>query len=140
MTSGTTASRFFNKYYFCLWWGLRNLSSLGQNLFTSEYIGEISFAFVIVILGLVLFALLIGNMQMYLQSTTMRLEEWRVRRIDTEQWMHHRQLPRDLKQSVRRYDQYRWVATRGVDEEAILKDLPMDLRREIKHHLYLDLV
>ncbi|XP_030927813.1 protein CNGC15b-like isoform X1 [Quercus lobata] len=140
VTSGTTSSRFFNKYYFCLWWGLRNLSSLGQNLFTSAYIGEISFAFVIVILGLVLFALLIGNMQMYLQSTTIRLEEWRARRTDTEQWMHHRQLPRDLKQSVRRYDQYRWVATRGVDEEAILKDLPMDLRREIKRHLCLDLV
>ena len=32
------------------------------------------------------------------------------------------------------------VATRGVDEEAILKDLPMDLRREIKRHLCLDLV
>ncbi|KAF3965901.1 hypothetical protein CMV_009952 [Castanea mollissima] len=63
VTSGTTASRFFNKYYFCLWWGLRNLSSLRQNLVTSAYIGEISFAFVVVILGLVLFALLIGNMQ-----------------------------------------------------------------------------
>lgn len=25
VTSGTTASRFFNKYYFCVWWGLRNL-------------------------------------------------------------------------------------------------------------------
>ena len=77
---------------------------------------------------------------MYLQSTTMRLEEWRARRTDTEQWMHHRQLPCDLKQSVRRYDQYRWVATQGVDEEAIPKDLPMDLRREIKRHLCLDLV
>ena len=32
------------------------------------------------------------------------------------------------------------VATRGVDEEAILKHLPMDLRREVKPHLCLDLV
>lgn len=80
------------------------------------------------------------HQQMYLQSTTMRLEEWRIRRTDTEQWMHHRQLPHDLKQRVRRYDQYRWVATRGVDEEAILKDLPMDIRRDIKRHLCLDLV
>ncbi|KAK4833586.1 hypothetical protein QYF36_007712 [Acer negundo] len=54
--------------------------------------------------------------------------------------MSHRQLRHELKQSVRRYDQYRWVATRGVDEEAILKDLPMDLRRDIKRHLCLDLV
>lgn len=78
--------------------------------------------------------------QAYLQSSTARLEEWRVRRIDTEKWMHHRQLPHEMKQRVRSYDLYRWVTTRGVDEEAILKGLPPDLRRDIKHHLCLDLV
>ncbi|XVF55474.1 hypothetical protein PTKIN_Ptkin06aG0039000 [Pterospermum kingtungense] len=140
MNFGVTSEGFFKKYFYCLWWGLRNLSSLGQGLFTSTFVGEIIFAIIIAIVGLVLFALLIGNMQTYLQSTTVRLEEWRIRRTDTEQWMHHRQLPHELKQSVRRYDQYKWVATRGVDEEAILKSLPMDLRRDIKRHLCLDLV
>ncbi|KAL1549429.1 putative cyclic nucleotide-gated ion channel 15 [Salvia divinorum] len=133
-------SSFPNKYSYCFWWGLRNLSSLGQNLLTTSYIGEINFAIAIAILGLVLFALLIGNMQAYLQSSTARLEEWRVRRIDTEQWMRHRLLPHEMKQRVRSYDLYRWVTTRGVDEEAILKGLPPDLRRDIKHHLCLDLV
>ncbi|XP_042049926.1 protein CNGC15b-like [Salvia splendens] len=133
-------SSFPTKYSYCFWWGLRNLSSLGQNLLTTSYIGEINFAIAIAILGLVLFALLIGNMQAYLQSSTARLEEWRVRRIDTEKWMHHRQLPHEMKQRVRSYDLYRWVTTRGVDEEAILKGLPPDLRRDIKHHLCLDLV
>lgn len=83
-------SSFLSKYFYCLWWGLRNLryichdplyiclnpvsssvseliirfrSSIGQNLITSTYVGEISFAIIIAILGLVLFALLIGNMQ-----------------------------------------------------------------------------
>ncbi|XP_057422696.1 protein CNGC15a-like [Lotus japonicus] len=135
-----TSSKFFNKYCYCLWWGLRNLSSVGQNLITSTHVAEINFAVIVAILGLVLFALLIGNMQTYLQSTTMRLEEWRIRRTDTERWMHHRQLPGYLKQSVRRHDQFRWVATRGVDEEAILRDLPADLRRDIKRHLCLNLV
>ncbi|XP_048234253.1 protein CNGC15b isoform X2 [Ricinus communis] len=140
LTFGVTTSTFFRKYFYCLWWGLKNLSSLGQNLSTSTYVGEITFAIVIATLGLVLFALLIGNMQRYLQSTTVRLEEWRIRRTDTEQWMHHRQLPTELRLSVRKYDQYKWVATRGVDEEALLKGLPLDLRRDIKRHLCLDLV
>ncbi|KAG6417895.1 hypothetical protein SASPL_120092 [Salvia splendens] len=135
-----TSASFFNKYFYCLWWGLKNLSSLGQNLATSTYVGEISFAIIMATLGLVLFALLIGNMQTYLQSTTVRLEEWRIRRTDTEQWMHHRQLPQELRQSVRKYDQYKWVATRGVDEEVLLKGLPLDLRRDIKRHLCYDLV
>ncbi|KAI3852933.1 hypothetical protein MKW92_007198 [Papaver armeniacum] len=136
----TTSSPFFEKYFYCLWWGLKNLSCLGQNLLTSTYVGEICFAIVIAILGLVLFGLLIGNMQTYLQSTTIRLEEWRIKRRDTEQWMRHRQLPKELRECVRRYNQYKWVATRGVDEEYLLKGLPMDLRRDIKRHLCLDLV
>ncbi|KAL3839663.1 hypothetical protein ACJIZ3_024254 [Penstemon smallii] len=140
LTYRVAMSSFLNKYSYCLWWGLRNLSSIGQNLLTSTYIGEITFAIIIAMIGLLLFALLIGNMQTYLQSTTARLEEWRVRRTDTEQWMHHRQLPHELKERVRRFDLYKWVTTRGVDEETILKGLPLDLRRDIKHHLCLDLV
>lgn len=77
---------------------------------------------------------------MYLQSTTMRLEEWRIRRRDTERWMHHRQLPREVKERVRRYEQFRWVTTGGVEEESIVRELPADLRREIKRHLCLNLV
>lgn len=54
--------------------------------------------------------------------------------------MRHRQLPEDLRQRVRRFVQYKWLATRGVDEETILRGLPADLRRDIQCHLCLDLV
>ncbi|KAJ4959039.1 hypothetical protein NE237_026150 [Protea cynaroides] len=133
-------STFVEKYFYCLWWGLQVLSSYGQTLVTSTYIGENIFAILIVILGLVLFAHLIGNMQTYLQSLSTRLEEWRLKRRDTEEWMRHRQLPQDLQERVRRFIQYKWLATRGVDEEAILCALPTDLRRDIQRHLCLDLV
>jgi cyclic nucleotide gated channel len=140
VTENVVFSNFIEKYFYCLWWGLQNLSSYGQNLSTSTFIGETSFAILIAILGLVLFAHLIGNMQTYLQSLTVRLEEWRLKRRDTEEWMRHRQLPEDLRQRVRRFVQYKWLATRGVDEEAILQGLPADLRRDIQCHLSLDLV
>ncbi|XP_024996393.1 probable cyclic nucleotide-gated ion channel 14 [Cynara cardunculus var. scolymus] len=140
VAKGVVSSNFFEKYFYCLWWGLQNLSSYGQNLSTSTFIGETSFAILIAIMGLVLFAHLIGNMQTYLQSITVRLEEWRLRRRDTEEWMRHRQLPSDLQERVRKFVQYKWLATRGVDEESILHALPTDLRRDIQRHLCLDLV
>ncbi|XP_056166312.1 cyclic nucleotide-gated ion channel 17-like [Syzygium oleosum] len=140
MTKNVVSSNFVERYCYCLWWGLQQLSSYGQNLSTSMFIGETSFAILIAILGLVLFAHLIGNMQTYLQSLTVRLEEWRLKRRDTEEWMRHRQLPEDLKQRVRRFGQYKWLATKGVDEESILRGLPADLRRDIQRHLCLDLV
>lgn len=71
---------------------------------------------------------------------TVRLEEWRIKKRDTEEWMRHRQLPQDLQDRIRRFVQYKWLATRGVDEEAILQSLPIDLRREIQRHLCLNLV
>lgn len=71
---------------------------------------------------------------------TVRLEEWRVKRRDTEEWMRHRQLPPDLQERIHRFEQYKWLATRGVNEENILSWLPLDLRREIQRHLCLGLV
>jgi cyclic nucleotide gated channel len=64
LKSGVVESHdFWKKFFYCFWWGLRNLSALGQNLQTSKFVGEIIFAISICISGLVLFALLIGNMQ-----------------------------------------------------------------------------
>ncbi|XP_058755297.1 probable cyclic nucleotide-gated ion channel 5 [Vicia villosa] len=141
LKSGIVSSnKFLSKYCYCLWWGLQNLSTLGQGLQTSTYVGEVIFSIALAIAGLILFALLIGNMQTYLQSLTIRLEEMRVKRRDSEQWMHHRLLPQELRERVRRYDQYKWLATRGVDEENLVQSLPKDLQRDIKRHLCLALV
>nr|POE66688.1 putative cyclic nucleotide-gated ion channel 8 [Quercus suber] len=115
-------------------------STLGQGLETSTYPGEVLFSILIAISGLLLFALLIGNMQTYIQSLTVRVEEMRIKRRDSEQWMHHHLLPQDLRERVRRYDQYKWLETRGVDEESLVQSLPKDLRRDIKRHLCLNLV
>ncbi|XVF80224.1 hypothetical protein PTKIN_Ptkin15bG0054000 [Pterospermum kingtungense] len=141
LESGVVETRDFpEKFFYCFWWGLRNLSSLGQNLKTSTYIWEIFFAISISIAGLVLFSLLIGNMQKYLQSTGVRIEEMRVKRQDEEQWMSHRMLPENLRERIRRYEQYKWQETRGVEEEMLISNLPKDLRRDIKRHLCLDLL
>ncbi|KAM3685058.1 hypothetical protein ACB098_11G091600 [Castanea mollissima] len=134
------STRFRVKLSYCFWWGFRNLSSAGQNLQTSTFIGEIVFAVGISTFGLVLFSLLIGNMQRYLQSTTMRVEEMRVQRTDAEQWMSHRMLPEELRARVRRYLQYKWQLTRGVEEENLLQSLPKDLKRDITRHLCLNLL
>ncbi|KAG4914110.1 hypothetical protein JHK86_054543 [Glycine max] len=141
------------KFFYCFWWGLRNLSSLGQNLKTSINVIEIAFAIFIAIVGLVLYSLLIGNMQKYLHQYTQSKnfieekkrnfieEKKRVkRRHEIELWMSHRMLPEDLKQRIRRFEHYKWQENSGVDEEALIRNLPKDLRRDTKRHLCLALV
>ncbi|XP_071728409.1 protein CNGC15b-like [Rutidosis leptorrhynchoides] len=134
------SSNFYQKYSYCLWWGLRGLSSAGQELQSSPFPAETHFCILIAITGLILFALLIGNMQQYLESRTKRLEEYRVKRMDTEQWMHHRHLPYELRERVRKHDLYKWITTRGVDEQEILRALPLDIRRDIKRYVCAELV
>lgn len=64
----------------------------------------------------------------------------RVKRRDAEQWMSHRMLPENLRERIRRYEQYKWLETRGVEEDNLVQNLPKDLRRDIKRHLCLKLL
>jgi cyclic nucleotide gated channel len=64
----------------------------------------------------------------------------RIKRRDAEQWMCHRMLPEYLKERIQRYEQYKWQENRGVEEENLIRNLPKDLRRDIKRHLCLDLL
>ncbi|KAG8070814.1 hypothetical protein GUJ93_ZPchr0006g45162 [Zizania palustris] len=66
---------------------------------TSTYPAEVLFSIIaICVVGLILFALLIGNMQTYLQSVA---EEMRVKKSDVAQWMHHHALPSQIRERVR---------------------------------------
>ncbi|KAG0609672.1 hypothetical protein M758_7G005300 [Ceratodon purpureus] len=140
INNNIASAGFLTRYLYSLWLGLLALSSLTQTLSVSSFEWEIIFDILIIIAGLLLFAFLIGNMQTYLQSLTLRLEEMRVKRRDSEQWMQHRNLPNEIMARVRRYEQYKWVATGGVNEESLVQSLPSDLRRDIKRHLCLNLV
>ncbi|PRQ48121.1 putative Ion transport domain-containing protein [Rosa chinensis] len=78
---------------YCFWWGLQNLSSLGQGLKTSTYVWEIYFSTFISISGLLSFAFLIGNVQAYLLSEVagseerrVRVKEMRLKRREMESW------------------------------------------------------
>ncbi|XXG58366.1 hypothetical protein AAC387_Pa04g0690 [Persea americana] len=140
LTKHVPSTNFNDKYFYSLWWGLQQFCSYGQNLTTSTYIGETTFTILFTVIGLIFFAHLIGTMQKYLHSFSVRFEEWRLKRRDSEEWMKHRQLPQDLQERVRRFIHYKWLATRGVDEESILRALPPDLRRDIQRHLCLNLI
>lgn len=59
-----------------------------------------------------------------------------LRRRDVEQWMSHRRLPENLRRNVREAERYNWAATRGVNEEMLLENLPEDLQIDIRRHLF----
>ncbi|KAI4355222.1 hypothetical protein L6164_004013 [Bauhinia variegata] len=133
-----SSTKFLLKFFYCLWWGLRNISSLGSNLQTSTNIWELLFAFFISVFGLFFFAVIIGNIQRYLQSRIVR-EEKMVKSKAIERSMSHRKLPYSLRASIRQHERYKWQDNLGVDEETLIRNLPEALRTDIKRRLCLAL-
>lgn len=78
--------------------------------------------------------------QIYLQSKTIRSEEMRLKVREIEQRMPFQKLSGNLQQQIKKYQQYVWRETKGVDVENLISNLPRDLRRNIKRELCLDLL
>ncbi|PNX71866.1 cyclic nucleotide-gated cation channel protein, partial [Trifolium pratense] len=115
---------------------MQQISTLAGNQIPSYFVWEVLFTMSIIGLGLLLFALLIGNIQNFLQALGRRRLEMQLRGRDVEQWMSHRRLPEDLKRRVRQAERYSWAATRGVPEKMVLENLPEDLQTDIRRHLF----
>ncbi|KAL0899871.1 hypothetical protein Bca101_083832 [Brassica carinata] len=132
----TTEPNIFTRFSFSLFWGFQQISTLAGNQTPSYSWGEVYFTMGIIGLGLLLFARLIGNMHNFLQALDRRRMEMMLRRRDVEQWMSHRLLPENIRKRVREAERFNWAATRGVNEELIFENMPDDLQRDIKRHLF----
>ncbi|KAH7673464.1 cyclic nucleotide gated channel protein [Dioscorea alata] len=128
------------KVLYPIFWGLMTLSTFGNCLEPTSHWLEVIFSIVIVLSGLMLFTLLIGNIQVFLHAVMARKRKMQLRCRDMEWWMKRRQLPSRLRQRVRQYERQRWATLRGENEMEIIGDFPVGLRRGIKRYLCIDLI
>nr|XP_043631320.1 probable cyclic nucleotide-gated ion channel 20, chloroplastic [Erigeron canadensis] len=132
----TAESSIIRRYIYSFFWGFQQISTMAGNLVPSYFEGEVIFTIIIVGLGLLLFAVLFVKMQSFLQALGRRELEMSLRRRDLEQWMNRRHLPMHLRIKVRQSEEYNWASTQGVNEENLMENLPEDLQRDIRHHLF----
>ncbi|KAG8366935.1 hypothetical protein BUALT_Bualt16G0019900 [Buddleja alternifolia] len=128
------------KILYPIFWGLMTLSTFGNDLEPTSHWLEVMFSICTVLSGLMLFTLLIGNIQVFLHAVMAKKRRMQLRCRDMEWWMRRRQLPSQLRQRVRRYERQRWAFMGGDDEMELIQDLPEGLRRDIKRFLCLDLI
>ncbi|KAI5665696.1 hypothetical protein M9H77_15549 [Catharanthus roseus] len=128
------------KILYPIFWGLMSLSTFGNDLEPTSHWLEVIFSICIVLSGLMLFTLLIGNIQVFLHAVMARKRKMQLRCRDMEWWMRRRQLPSQLRQRVHHYERQSWRTMGGEDEMELIKDLPEGLRRDIKRFLCLDLI
>ncbi|TYI30858.1 hypothetical protein ES332_A05G416100v1 [Gossypium tomentosum] len=128
------------KILYPIFWGLMTLSTFGNILEPTSNWLEVIFSICLVLAGLLLFTLLIGNIQVFLHAVMAKKRQMQLRCRDMEWWMKRRQLPSCLRQRVRRFEHQKWATLGGEDEMELIKDLPEGLRRDIKRYLCLDLI
>ncbi|KAF7820498.1 cyclic nucleotide-gated ion channel 2 [Senna tora] len=128
------------KILYPIFWGLMALSTFGNDLEPTSHWLEVIFSICTVLSGLLLFTLLIGNIQVFLHAVMAKKRKMQLRCRDMEWWMRRRQLPSCLRQRVRHFERHRWAAMGGEDELQLIKDLPEGLRRDIKRYLCIDLI
>ncbi|XP_057524663.1 cyclic nucleotide-gated ion channel 2-like isoform X2 [Amaranthus tricolor] len=128
------------KIFYPISWGLFQLSTFGNNLTPTSQWAEVLFCMCLVLGGLMLFTLLIGNIQVFLHTVMAKKRRMQLRCRDMEWWMRRRQLPSRLRHRVRHFERQSWLTTGGVNEMELIKDLPEGLRRDIKRYLCLDLM
>ncbi|XP_074338812.1 putative cyclic nucleotide-gated ion channel 20, chloroplastic [Apium graveolens] len=132
----TTETNLPIRYLYSLFWGFQQISTMAGNQIPAFFVLEVIFTMFITATGLVLFSLLIGNMQNFLQALGRKSLEMSVRRLDIEQWMSLRQVPEELRKQARESERFNWAATRGLNESTLLENLPEDLQRNIRRHAY----
>ncbi|XP_017975828.1 PREDICTED: cyclic nucleotide-gated ion channel 2 [Theobroma cacao] len=128
------------KILYPIFWGLLNLSSFGNQLSPTSNPMEVAFSICIVLGGLLLFTLLVGNIQVFLHVVMANRKKLQLRRRDVEWWMRRRQLPSGLRQRVRHFESQTWDSMGGEEEMKWIEELPEGLRRDIKRYLCLDLI
>ncbi|XP_024177716.1 cyclic nucleotide-gated ion channel 1 [Rosa chinensis] len=130
---------FPTKIGYCFWWGLRNLSSFGTSLETSTYLWENSFAILISIIGLLLFLYLIGNVQIYMERATTRVEEVRekilIKKNDIEKWMEKNGLQDDMKEEIMKNIKQKLEEDINADLEDLVSILPWYTKKALKRVL-----
>nr|XP_043633536.1 cyclic nucleotide-gated ion channel 2-like [Erigeron canadensis] len=128
------------KIFYSFLWGLTSFSTMGNILEPTSDVLEVILSIYMVIIGLILFTSLIGNIQVFLYALTGKATKNQVKFRDMEWWMRRRQLPSDLRRRVRHFENQRWNVMGGHDDMEMVKDLPEGLRRDIKRYLCLDLI
>ncbi|NXS08591.1 CNG3 protein, partial [Neodrepanis coruscans] len=122
-TSDPEFARLTRKYVYSLYWSTLTLTTIGE---TPPPVRDSEYFFVVVdfLVGVLIFATIVGNFQA---------------RIDAiKQYMHFRNVSKDMEKRVIKWFDYLWTNKKAVDEREVLKYLPDKLRAEIAINVHLE--
>ncbi|XP_067324479.1 cyclic nucleotide-gated channel alpha-1 [Anolis sagrei] len=129
--------RLARKYVYSLYWSTLTLTTIGE---TPPPVRDVEYVFVVVdfLVGVLIFATIVGNIGSMISNMNAAREEFQARIDAIKQYMQFRNVSKDLEKRVIKWFDYLWTNKKAVDERKVLKFLPDKLRAEIAINVHLE--
>uniref|UniRef100_A0A8D0LBL4 Cyclic nucleotide gated channel subunit alpha 1 n=1 Tax=Sphenodon punctatus TaxID=8508 RepID=A0A8D0LBL4_SPHPU len=136
-TSHPEFARLARKYVYSLYWSTLTLTTIGE---TPPPVRDFEYFFVVAdfLVGVLIFATIVGNIGSMISNMNAARAEFQARIDAIKQYMHFRNVSKDIENRVIKWFDYLWTNKKAVDEREVLKYLPDKLRAEIAINVHLD--
>ncbi|KFV84968.1 Cyclic nucleotide-gated channel rod photoreceptor subunit alpha, partial [Struthio camelus australis] len=136
-TSHPEFARLIRKYVYSLYWSTLTLTTIGE---TPPPVRDSEYFFVVVdfLVGVLIFATIVGNVGSMISNMNAARAEFQARIDAIKQYMHFRNVSKDMEKRVIKWFDYLWTNKKAVDEREVLKYLPDKLRAEIAINVHLE--
>ena len=123
-------------YIYSFYWSTLTLTTIGE---TPKPENDFEYLFVVVdfLIGVLIFATIVGNVGSMISNMNASRSEFQQRMDGVKRYMELRKVGRQLETRVIKWFDYIWNNKQTLDEEEILSRLPDKLKAEIAIHVHL---
>jgi hypothetical protein len=119
------------QYLHSLYWAVTTITTVGYGEITPVTDPEIMFTLALMIVGVSMWAYVIGNIASLVASLDLNATQFQQKMDGVKQYMHYRQLPLELQQRIVNHYDFIWEERKAFDDGQIFNDLPSALRTDV---------
>lgn len=129
-----------SQYIRSLYWTVTTMTTIGYGDITPHTNTEYVFVVVVMLLGATMYAYIIGNIASIISNIDTLKNDHDGRKDSLLTYLRQNHTPDNLMDKVNNYFDYIWRSKKGVNENELFNDLPVQLKLELMHHLSSDLL
>jgi len=136
--NGNTVMHFGEAFSLSIYWSVTTLTTVGYGDVTPSNIGEVVIAIIVMLMGIMSFAVLIGSMQEVFKTaseTAKNVSALREKLEAVNRWLQLRRIPTAIQAQIRRFYHEAWLQReQNYMESSIFEELPHQLRAVVAQH------